>query len=103
MLVLRTRSDKLERIRFAPDGRGLAAGGPRGLFWWQSIHDDETSVWLDWRECCGLGFAPDGEQIIAGFQSNSYVEQINPGFGGLYLSGIRPDDRIVETVHLGGQ
>lgn len=64
MLVLKTKSQKLSRLAFSPDGRGLAAAGQHGAYWWRSVFDDPKPVQLGDRPCFGVGFTPDGTYLL---------------------------------------
>jgi WD40 repeat protein len=65
MLVLKTKYQKLSRVAFAPDGRGLAAAGAAGAYWWASAFDDPKAVRLASGWCGGVGFTPDGAFLLA--------------------------------------
>jgi WD40 repeat protein len=64
MMVLKTKSQKLPRLAFAPDGQGLAAAGQHGAYWWRSVFDDPKPVQLGDHECRGLGFTADGAYLV---------------------------------------
>src|SRR5215217_3898155 len=64
MLVLKTKYQKLSRVVFAPDGRGLAAAGQHGAYWWRSVFDDPKAVRFGEKECGGVGFTPDGAYLL---------------------------------------
>jgi WD40 repeat protein len=68
MLVLKTKYQKLSRVAFAPDGRGLAAAGKYGVYSWRSVFDDPKPVKFGDKECGGAGFASDGAHLIALFR-----------------------------------
>jgi WD40 repeat protein len=65
MLVRKTRYQKLSRVAFAPDGRGLAAAGAQGVFWWRSVFDEEKAERRGDNECNGVGYTPDGKYLWA--------------------------------------
>src|SRR6266545_5198727 len=66
MLVRKTKYQKLSRVQFAPDGRGLIAAGRFGAYWWPSVFDYEKAEKFCDSECCGLGFTPDGAYLLVG-------------------------------------
>ena len=65
MLVLKTKYQKLSRVVFAPDRRGLAAAGQHGAYYWRSVFDDPKAARFGARACDGLGFTPDGAHLVA--------------------------------------
>ena len=75
MLVLKTKYQKLSRVVFAPDGRGLAAAGKYGVYYWRSFADDPKPALLDGPECTGLGFTPDGAHLVLALASGSLCAQ----------------------------
>ena len=64
MIVLKTRRQKIERVAFAPDGRGLAAAGQQGAWWWKSVTTGGPAVRFGEVECRGIGFDPGGERLV---------------------------------------
>ncbi|QEL16432.1 hypothetical protein [Limnoglobus roseus] len=90
MLILKTRSQKLSRVSFDPSGRGLAAGGQRGVYWWQSVFDGSKPVCLDEGECSGLGFTTKGEYLFAVVGKNRLavfnLSDRRPSYVGLKVS-----------------
>jgi WD domain, G-beta repeat len=90
MLVLKTRSQKLERTLFAPDGQGLAAAGQRGVYWWRSALDDRKPARLGDAECSGIGFTPDGAYLIAALgRTRTHLSVIGLDGQGVQQVGLR--------------
>jgi hypothetical protein len=65
MLVLKTKFQKVSRVEFAPDGRGLAAAGKHGTYWWPSAFESPKPTRFGETECGGIGFSADGSYLIA--------------------------------------
>jgi WD40 repeat protein len=65
MLVLKTKFQKVSRVEFAPDGRGLAAAGKHGTYWWPSAFENPKPTRFGENECGGIGFSADGSYLIA--------------------------------------
>ena len=65
MLVLKTKYQKLSCVAFAPDGRGLAAAGDRGTYWWSNVFENPKAVRLRDEWCGGAGFTTDGAVLIS--------------------------------------
>jgi WD40 repeat protein len=64
VIVLKTRRQRLGQVVFTPDGKGLAAAGQVGAWWWKSFFDDPTPIRFGEEECGGIGFDPTGENLI---------------------------------------
>ncbi len=90
MLVLKTKYQKLSRLVFAPDGRGLAAAGQHGTYYWRSVFDGPAPERFGEKECGGVGFTPDGSYLIAmPLEANLSVIGLNAQSLHVVGSGVR--------------
>jgi WD40 repeat protein len=101
VLVLKTRSQKISRVLFAQDGRGLAAAGSLGVYWWRSVFDDPKPVRLGDGECNGIGFTPSGEYLVATLGKNLSVFRLRDQVGQhVELSGFSPTVTVCPATGL---
>src|SRR5262245_29460944 len=90
MLVLKTKRQKIEQLAFAPNGKGFAAVGTSGAFWWPTFsalagRQLEENTW-------DIGFDPTGEHLVVSTPTTATLHHLIDGttdrFSRLH-SGIR--------------
>ncbi|HJZ91601.1 MAG TPA: WD40 repeat domain-containing protein [Gemmataceae bacterium] len=68
MLVLKTQRRALAALAFAPDGRGLVAGGGAGVFWWSDLTANPVPRHVEIDAVWSVGVTAGGNCVVASAQ-----------------------------------
>jgi WD40 repeat protein len=80
VLVLKTRRQKIEQVLFSPSGRGLAAIGNCGAFWWDDVQV-RAATQIERENCFSAAFDLSGKFLVFGLWMQNRQVGTNTHFG----------------------